>query len=242
MMKKTVLAGVAACLLLSGCTGYSPNTDPSANENTTAEQSQPSLSPPDSIASDAAQMKLLYYEELVKSLQDELLSVRTEWYMERSNLQAQIEALKAGNGTTAPTPAPPNNEGTGTAGTQQSPVTPTFTYTIENGGVTILSYTGKGTKVEVPSQIEGQTVRAIADRAFENRTALTSVILPEGIEKIGWFAFSGCVSLENVTLPKTLTSVEYGAFENCNSKLTVHCTKGSYAESYARSYGMRVQS
>ena len=241
MNKKTLLAGIAACLLLSGCAGYSSSTDPPTSEGTTSQQTQAPPSPSDSIASDAAQTKLLYYEELVKSLKDELLSVRTEWYMERSELQAQIEALKAGGGSSSGTTTPPVSDGTGTTAPQQS-VASVFTYTIGEGGVTILSYTGKGTKVEVPSEIEGQKVCAIADRAFENRTSLTSVTLPEGIEKIGWFSFSGCVSLESVTLPKTLTSVAYGAFENCSSKLTVHCEKGSYAEAYARSYGMRVQS
>ena len=84
-------------------------------------------------------------------------------------------------------------------------------------------------------------VVAIADRAFENRTKLTSVVLPSGVETVGWFAFSGCVALSEVTIPDSVRSISYGAFLNCNASMTICCSANSYAERYAQSYGIKVK-
>jgi hypothetical protein len=56
---------------------------------------------------------------------------------------------------------------------------------------------------------------------FGNCKNLESVIIPEGITKIGHLAFSGCSALTSVTLPSTIIEIGGAAFYNCSSLTTV---------------------
>lgn len=58
------------------------------------------------------------------------------------------------------------------------------------------------------------TVVSIEDAAFEN-SAITSVILPKSITKIGEKSFYGCNSLHTVSLNEGLHSIGTEAFSNC---------------------------
>ena len=66
----------------------------------------------------------------------------------------------------------------------------------------------------IPTQFEknGKTFRVteIADAAFRNCSALTSITIPEGIERIGSLAFAECSSLTSITIPKTVTQIDCG--------------------------------
>lgn len=53
---------------------------------------------------------------------------------------------------------------------------------------------------------------------------MTSVVLPEGLKKIGTIAFKG-TNLDEVTLPKSLASVGSSAFEE-NASLSKVSIKG----------------
>lgn len=46
---------------------------------------------------------------------------------------------------------------------------------------------------------------------------LTTVVLPEGLEVIGWMAFEECAALESINLPDSLTEIGGYAFKNCVS-------------------------
>ncbi len=48
--------------------------------------------------------------------------------------------------------------------------------------------------------------------AFQNCYSLTSVVLPEGLVKLGSYAFNGCSNLTSVTLPSTLKEIGESAF------------------------------
>lgn len=52
-------------------------------------------------------------------------------------------------------------------------------------------------------------------------------------------AFRNCIDLESIYLPDSVTDIADDAFYGCLN-LTVHCSKGSYAESYALSKGISV--
>ncbi len=65
--------------------------------------------------------------------------------------------------------------------------------------------------------IEGCTVIAIADRAFAEETGITSVVLPETIERIGGGAFENCADLEEIQLPKGVIKIGDRAFAGCTS-------------------------
>ena len=72
-----------------------------------------------------------------------------------------------------------------------------FTYTTNNGAITIAGYTGAGGAVSIPSVIYGLPVVAIGDHAFQG-TSVTSVTIPEGVTNIGNYAFQGCAGLASV--------------------------------------------
>ena len=55
-------------------------------------------------------------------------------------------------------------------------------------------------------------VVSIADNAFDGCYKIRSVVLPEGVQKIGCCAFRNCENLENIKLPTTLTEILEGAF------------------------------
>ena len=64
-----------------------------------------------------------------------------------------------------------------------------FTYTTNNGTITITGYTGSGGAVTIPSTINGLPVTSIGDYAFYNCTSLTSVTIPNSVTSIGDEAF-----------------------------------------------------
>jgi hypothetical protein len=221
MKNKGALAmGISLCLLLGGC---SSPTSPKEEESDSAKREESTSQVQDSAADDSwsALDRIAYYENVIQELNAELLTLKTQLYTVRVEYESDIESMKA-EYEKLPTPQPQ------------------FTYTVNNKQVTVTGYLGTDTELVIPQYIDGFPVVAIADRAFQNKVGLRSVKIPEGVRQIGWFAFSGCVLLEVVLLPTTLDAVCYGAFENCSSSMGVHCKKGSYAEEYAKSYGLRV--
>ncbi len=114
-----------------------------------------------------------------------------------------------------------------------------YTYTVSGGKVTLTGYIGSEEKVSVPATIEGKPVVGIGKETFKE-TAVREIVLPETVTYIDWFAFYGCYGLNSITIPKSVTKIEYGVFDGCSSSLTIFCPKNSYAEKYAKSYGIRV--
>lgn len=76
-----------------------------------------------------------------------------------------------------------------------------FAVEAREGGVAVLSYKGSAKRVRVPSVINGTPVVAIADRAFENQTALTALYLPDSVISLGTAILSGCKALESLRTP-----------------------------------------
>ena len=86
-----------------------------------------------------------------------------------------------------------------------------------NSDGTLTAYFGTDTNVVVP---EG--VKQIG-RVFAGNTRITSIVLPEGLEKIDNKAFDGCLVLDEIVVPDSVTIISEGAFAGANSldKLTV---------------------
>jgi hypothetical protein len=105
-----------------------------------------------------------------------------------------------------------------------------FTYTTNNGAITITSYNGSGSAASIPSTISGLPVTSIGDSAFFYRTSLTSVTIPNSVTNIGEFAFGACTSLTNITIPASVTSIGNGAFSGCSSlpAIMVDASNSSY--------------
>ena len=111
-----------------------------------------------------------------------------------------------------------------------------FRYRLENGKAIVTGYTGTSTLVTIPATLDGYPVVAIGERAFEGQK-IAAVMLPDGLEAIGWFAFYGCEQLIDVSIPTSVTSIGYAVFDGCES-VSIVCASGSYAEQYAISYGL----
>lgn len=58
----------------------------------------------------------------------------------------------------------------------------------------------------------GEDIEEIGEFAFA-RSALTEIVIPEGVSRIGYGAFYHCDALEQVTIPASVTEIEPYAFE-----------------------------
>ena len=112
----------------------------------------------------------------------------------------------------------------------------TFTYRVENGTATVTGYRGDTAFVQVPAALDGYPVTKIGQRAFEG-SDVTVVELPDCVREVDWFAFYGCARLLYVSLPAGVERLGYAVFDEC-PHVTVLCSPGSYAEQYAKSYGL----
>jgi hypothetical protein len=109
-----------------------------------------------------------------------------------------------------------------------------FTFTTNNGALTITRYTGCGDAVTLPSTTNGLPVTSIGDYAFILCNSLTTVTIPNSFTNIGNSAFYWCSSLASVTIGTNVTSVGNFAFYGCTSLTTVAIPNsvtniGSYA-------------
>jgi len=96
-----------------------------------------------------------------------------------------------------------------------------FTYTATTTEVTITWYKGAGGAVTIPSSIGGLPVTSIERAAFNQKTTLTSVTIPNSVTSIGDYAFQSCTGLTSVTIPNSVTSIGYGAFSYCTGLTSV---------------------
>lgn len=79
----------------------------------------------------------------------------------------------------------------------------------------VLGYRGYKNNVNIPSVVEGQTVKYIAESAFSCNGNITDVIIPDTVTDIGDNVFGYCINLRTVVLPKTLTKINNTAFIGC---------------------------
>ncbi len=73
--------------------------------------------------------------------------------------------------------------------------------------------------------------------AFEDCSSLEEVILPEGITNIEPYTFSMCTSLKTAVIPDSVTDIDSNAFYGCDN-VTISCNSGSFAEQFAKEYGI----
>lgn len=81
---------------------------------------------------------------------------------------------------------------------------------------TITKYAESDTVVVIPSKINGTPVETIGHGAFE-RSAVTSVTIPDSVTAILDRAFANCSQLTNISIPNSVTSIGFSAFEHCTS-------------------------
>lgn len=66
------------------------------------------------------------------------------------------------------------------------------------------------TSITLPDSVE-----RIDTSAFQNCSALTTITLPTKITAVPNYAFSGCAALTSITIPDTVTTIGDYAFQNC---------------------------
>src|ERR1017187_4024891 len=107
----------------------------------------------------------------------------------------------------------------------QAVVQAQFTFTTNNGAITITGYTGPGGVVTIPSTINFLPVTSIGGWAFYS-TSVTNILIPDNVTNIGDGAFFDCESLTNVTIGDSVTNIGDGTFAFCSS-LTSVCFRGN---------------
>lgn len=80
------------------------------------------------------------------------------------------------------------------------------------------------------SVVEGTT--EIGQNAFYGQMNLSEIVIPEGVTQIGGYSSYRSNSLERVYIPSTVTTIGGNAYGLCPN-LTIYCTPGSAAQSYA---------
>ncbi|MGN0536508.1 MAG: leucine-rich repeat protein [Acutalibacteraceae bacterium] len=93
-----------------------------------------------------------------------------------------------------------------------------YTYIVAQDGTMVL-YGCRTTPSGVLNVLDGTV--CIAESAFNSRTAITGLVLPDSVKSIGWQAFNGCTGLKSIDFGNGLVNIGENAFFNCrNSNLT----------------------
>ena len=169
------------------------------------------------------------YLERIASLEAELQKQKEERYISDAAYTATIKELQGKLDALSPDSETSNTQ-------NETGDELIFRYRLENGKAIVTGYKGSSALVTVPPTLDGHPVIAIGERAFEGER-IAAVILPDGLEAIGWFAFYGCETLIDVSIPTSVTSIGYAVFDGCGD-VSIICASGSYAEQYAVSYGL----
>ena len=216
--KKTIIIILSAALvfttLLSACT-WIPGSTPSGSTEA------PSTSAPDGDTD--AQIRAL--EAQIRALlQDHQLS-DAQSKKEIAELRAEIEKLKNEKQSDDETEVGVKDEEN------------IFRYTVIDGMACITQIESDEKNIVIPYLIDGYKVYSIGSDALSS-ASVESIVISSGIEKIDWFAFKGCPSLVSVSIPDTVSSIGYGAFDGASSSFVIRCSRDSFAQRYAKSYGI----
>ncbi|MDD1772860.1 MAG: leucine-rich repeat protein [Methanomassiliicoccales archaeon] len=99
-------------------------------------------------------------------------------------------------------------------------------YTYSTSGsplvATITGYNGTGGAITIPSTLDGYTVMAIGDSAFDTCTSLTSVVIPNSVTSIGLGAFASCYNLTSINIPSDVKVISTTMFWHCSALSSVH--------------------
>jgi hypothetical protein len=102
-----------------------------------------------------------------------------------------------------------------------TPVQSQFSYTINNGTITITGFSGPAGSLIIPSTINGLPVTSIGVGAFRQCYSLTSVSIPDSVTNIGSSAFMNCANLTSATIPVNIVSISDSTFDDCYSLTNV---------------------
>ena len=96
-----------------------------------------------------------------------------------------------------------------------------YTYTTNNGTITIAQYTGPGGVVVIPDTINGLKVTAVGPEAFFQANTMSSLTFGTNMTTIQQNAVFQCPQLATVNIPQSVTNIGDGPFVDCKSLTTI---------------------
>ena len=80
----------------------------------------------------------------------------------------------------------------------------------------LIKYLGSAASVSIPAQAESLPVLGVIEaKAFQGNTALTSLVIPNGVTRFGRAAFADCSFLTDIAFPQTLKVLGENVFSGC---------------------------
>lgn len=101
-----------------------------------------------------------------------------------------------------------------------------FEYSVEDDGVVITGYKGKGGVLVIPEKIEGTNVVRIRISAFVNFDTITAVRISDTVLEVEDHAFENCSSMEIFISGKSVKRLGEYALNGCNDLKTVELNDG----------------
>lgn len=83
------------------------------------------------------------------------------------------------------------------------------------------------------------SINTIKFHNFSYLQNLESVVIKEGVKVIESYAFKECANLKRVVLPSSINFIYSDAFDACNKDLLLRVNKYSFAEKFAKQYGIK---
>lgn len=75
--------------------------------------------------------------------------------------------------------------------------------------------------LEIPGELAGKPVVALADGVCSNNAALVSVTIPDSIDVVGRCAFRSCSNLKSIVFPQNIAVYDSGWVSNCSALETI---------------------
>lgn len=103
--------------------------------------------------------------------------------------------------------------------------TPALSFALKEDGtmaVTGIHVNSTDSEVIIPEYFKGIKVTSINERAFENNTYITTVVIPNNVTLIGNYAFQRCYNLKTITIGSGVVEIGHNAFHECRSLTTVN--------------------
>lgn len=107
-----------------------------------------------------------------------------------------------------------------------------FTYEVYDTYIKITGCNSTESVVTIPETIDGKPVTVLGEDSFYQKTEMTEIHLPSGIETIEKGAFYRCYALTSITIPETVTQIGTDTFFRCSSlqNITVETENSNYCD------------